>query len=412
MENSAKPFEVAIIGAGPAGAYLAYRLAQAGLRVGLFDPRAPWEKPCGGGITHKAWSRFDILNDDAMPRHEVFSSLQVSSTGHFFVIDQGHALYMVNRRDLSELMLNKAIGAGAQHLPLEVTGIDTWGERLRLKTEKEEFFASFVVGADGVRSVVRKTFQGPLPKQYMLASVVRFVEGGPGDPTIIRVTPFPGYCWAFPRRDCLCIGAGALSQGRELKPALDDFLRDYFPGRSPVGDMKGALLPYLGERRAYRAPRIGPNWALIGDAAGFVDTMTGEGILYAVWSADLLADAMLKSQPNLYEQAWRKAFGRHLYLGAWGARYMFSSRNLDRVFTAITVCPTLRKQFMDYIWNLPSYPRLLRRVLMSLPRTWWEWRRFKQAGGTIDRQLLGEFERFADRLALKWNKHDKNRLTT
>jgi hypothetical protein len=82
MQSTTKPFDMAIIGAGPAGAYLAYRLAAAGVKIALFDPKVPWEKPCGGGITHKAWSRFPLLTDPALVRNEVSHSLQISPGNH------------------------------------------------------------------------------------------------------------------------------------------------------------------------------------------------------------------------------------------------------------------------------------------------------------------------------------------
>jgi len=113
-----RDFDIAVIGAGPAGTHLATRLAKAGLRVVLFDPKVPWEKPCGGGITHKAWSRFPFLTDPALPRNEVSRSLQISSNGRFFVIDQGHPLFIVSRHDLSRMMLQNAVDAGAAHYPL------------------------------------------------------------------------------------------------------------------------------------------------------------------------------------------------------------------------------------------------------------------------------------------------------
>jgi len=402
MAKNRKDYDVAIVGAGPAGAHLAARLAQAGARVALFDPKAPWEKPCGGGITHKAWSRFPFLTNPELPRNEVLRSLQVTSNGRFFVIDQGHPLFIVSRLDLSRMMLNMADRAGAEHIPLAVDHVETWDRQTRLKAGSERFFADFVVGADGVHSVVRRYFLGPLPKERVLSAILQMVEGGPDDPTMLQVTPFPGYAWAFARRNCLCVGAGATEHGHALKPALDQFMKKFFPDRKPLGELRGAPLPFLNGREYYREPRAGPHWALIGDAAGFCDTLTGEGILYAIWSADLLADAYLRGAPAAYDAAWRKSFGWHLRTGAWASSHFFSPRKIDLLFTAITVCPTLRGQMTDYIWNLPPYHLLARRALRNLPKIRREWRQFKKAGGRVDVSALGPFQNMADKLQLVW----------
>ncbi|NLH49373.1 MAG: hypothetical protein GX444_12350 [Myxococcales bacterium] len=402
MRNERQQREIAVIGAGPAGAHLARRLAETGLRVWLFDPRAPWEKPCGGGITHQAWSRFPILRAASLKPHEVFQSLQISPHRQFFVVDQGHPLLMVSRRALGEVMLDAATRAGAVHVPAAVERLESSAGRIRLTAGGREYLADFVAGADGVRSLVRRTFLGELAKERTLGAICRFYEGGPGDPTVVRVASFPGYCWSFPRADCLAVGVGAMQRGYDIKGALEGFMADFYPGRRPLGPAQGALLPYLHDFGAYREPRVGACWALIGDAAGFVDTLTGEGIGYAVWSADLLADAILAGRPGRYEGAWRRAFGWHLMSGAWVARHIFNPKFIDRFFTAITVCPALRRTFMDYVWNLPPYPVLLGRALRALPATRREWRAFKRDGALIPAERLQPFESLAGQIDFQY----------
>ena len=133
----------------------------------------------------------------------------------------------------------------------------------------------------------------------MLPAICRFYEGGPRDPTMIRVPPFPGYAWAFPRPDRLAVGIGSMEYGHDLKKELEKFMQDFFPDRKPLGPIQGALLPCMSGIKAYLEPRIGKRYAIVGDAAGFCDTLTGEGILYALWSADLLADAFLQGKPKV-----------------------------------------------------------------------------------------------------------------
>lgn len=398
-----KHFDVAIAGAGPAGAHLAFRLADAGCRTVLFDPKTPWEKPCGGGITHKAWSRFPVLTSADLPRNEASESIQISATGKFFVIDQGHPLFIVSRSELSRVMLEAAVRAGAEYVPSAVREIVPQEAGVRLITDEATIEADRVVGADGVHSLVRRTFVGSIPGYRTMPALCRFYEGGPEDPTITRVTPFPGYAWSFPRRDCLAVGVGAHEPGHDLKSALDRFMLDFFPQRKPLGPLQGGVLPCLTRLKGYRTPRAGTRFALVGDAAGFCDTMTGEGILYAIWSADLLADACLKGDPRKYDSAWRRAFGLHLLMGSLLRNTLFSAHNIDRAFTALTVCPAFRKPVIDFVQDLPPYHRLAVRLVAALPATCIQWHRFLRRGGRIEKSALGPFTSLSDRLDLQWH---------
>jgi len=410
MNMPAHEFDLAVIGAGPAGAYLAWRAASAGKTVALYDPKAPWEKPCGGGVTHKAYERFAMLSDPSLARREVFCSIQISQTGRFFVIDEGRPLFMVSRKDLSKHMLEQAKKAGAVHFAEKVTGIEKGAKGYWIESAGHRRFASLIVGADGVRSVVREHVYGPLPPERVMPAVCREYEGGPGDPTMIKVTPFPGYIWAFAHENKLAVGAGAMDRGYDLPGELDRFMRQYFPGRKPLGELVGAPLPYMKGKGVYREKRVGERWALIGDAAGFCDTLTGEGILYVVWSADLFANAYLNGSITSYDRAWRKAFGLHLLTGAWSAKYLFSGKNVDRFFTALTVCPSFRRVFLDFVDALPSYPILTARILASLPSTWMQWRRFIRDGAKVDRGVLGEFAPLEKHLRFQWPVPGKGQL--
>lgn len=405
MKFCERPFDLAIVGAGPAGSHLAFRAAQAGFRVGLFDPKVPWEKPCGGGITHKAWSRFPFLADERLPKSEVYESLQISPNGRFFVIDQGYALLMVDRADLAALMLERATSAGAIHARHRIERIESKGglhQLISRESPDEPIAARFVVGADGVRSVVRKHALGPMPKDRTLTSIWQLIEGDARDATLIRVTPFPGYVWGFARKNCLAVGAGAMEPGHRLKPHLEAFLTDFFPNRKPLTPIRGALLPYMKDWHAYRERRTGASWALIGDAAGFCDTLTGEGILYAVWSADLFADAFVKGRPEQYERSWRKAFGLHLLTGALVSKRLFTAKNIDRFFAALTVCPAFRRVFLDFVWNQPPYSTLLAKFIAAIPQAHYQWKRFIRHGGRIDPEKLGSFHEFEHRMNLTW----------
>jgi flavin-dependent dehydrogenase len=219
-----------------------------------------------------------------------------------------------------------------------------------------------LVGADGAGSRIAKDLAGPLPPAEM---EVAFGYRAPLPkseqvPTVVAFLPgWAGYAWAFPRLDHISFGIATSQDAFEKEPLdrmLWDFMLGYYRSRE---DSKARLWPYrprgdsqdekissdlhsVAERYAARIPGLapatwdmrrasGPGWALLGDAAGFADPVTGEGIYYALRSAQLFAEAYLKGDTASYENRWREDFGQELrrasqmrnrfYGGFWGAPF-------------------------------------------------------------------------------------------
>jgi flavin-dependent dehydrogenase len=229
-----------------------------------------------------------------------------------------------------------------------------------------EFTCKYLVGADGANSAIAKKLAGPLPPAEMeVAFGYRAPLPGASDAaTVVAFLPkWVGYAWAFPRIDHVSFGI-ATTQDAFDHEALDsllwDFMVSYYDSYRAGSDgakssaMKlwksaGAIsdsilreLKQSAERYAARIPGLAPRtwdtrkacgdgWALLGDAAGFADPVTGEGIYYALRSAELFAKAFLKRKPESYEQLWRKDFGgelkrasqmrRRFYGNFWGAPF-------------------------------------------------------------------------------------------
>lgn len=111
---SSRGTTVAVVGAGPAGARVAELLAAGGLEVLLFDPRAPWEKPCGGGVPTHAFGHFPELrelgHDGRWVRHIRF----LAPDGAVLSVQPTEPLLLVERRRLAEFQLDRARNAGAR----------------------------------------------------------------------------------------------------------------------------------------------------------------------------------------------------------------------------------------------------------------------------------------------------------
>jgi geranylgeranyl reductase family protein len=370
MDN--QKFDVLIVGAGPAGSFAAERLALGGARVALFDGRPDGEpKACGGGVTAKALKAWpQLLNAVGRTVNEL-EMYSPSGKRLHMKLDEPFAIY--SRVAFDSYLRDRARDAGAEVVFEKITarGItrsDTGDGGWKLRNAGgREWSGKILVGADGANSAIAKKLAGPLAASDM---EVAFGYRAPlpiqGDvPTVIAFLPkWVGYAWAFPRVDHISFGIATTQDAFEHK-ALDQllwqFMVGYYQQRESSGEDKnkniwknskkpGAApesvieknLRATAERYAARIPGLadktwdtrracGDGWALLGDAAGFADPVTGEGIYYALRSAELFAAAFLEGKPEEYEPRWRKDFGgelrrasqmrRRFYGNFWGAPF-------------------------------------------------------------------------------------------
>src|SRR5438445_5730534 len=105
---------VAILGGGPAGAFAAERLASAGLSVVLMDVKLAWEKPCGGGLTYKAYSQYPFLIDNSAPKRFICETMLAAPHAGEVSLKLPDPLLIYSRFDLNSMMLERAEKAGAQ----------------------------------------------------------------------------------------------------------------------------------------------------------------------------------------------------------------------------------------------------------------------------------------------------------
>ena len=361
-------FDVLIVGAGPAGSFAAERLAQGGVRVALFDGRPEGEpKACGGGVTAKALKAWPHLLSAVGRTVDELDMYSPSGKRLHMKLDEPFAIY--SRVAFDSYLRDRAREAGAEVVFEKITakgivrtehGWTLRGAGDRSGKTSEEWSGKMLVGADGANSAIAKKLAGPLQAADMeVAFGYRAPLPETGEvPTVIAFLPgWVGYAWAFPRLDHISFGIATTQEAFEHK-ALDEllwqFMIGYYRQRENAKtniwdklDEPGSVaieqsLRSTAERYAARIPGLadatwdkrrvcGEGWALLGDAAGFADPVTGEGIYYALRSAELFADAFLGRRPEEYEQRWRKDFGgelrrasqmrRRFYGNFWGAPF-------------------------------------------------------------------------------------------
>src|SRR2546429_4607059 len=114
---------IAKLGGGPARAFAAEQLASAGLSVILMDEKLAWEKPCGGGLTHKAYNQYPFLIENSTPKRFVTETVLAAPNAGEAILKLGEPLVIYSRYDLNRMLLERAGSAGAQIEKTRVTGM-------------------------------------------------------------------------------------------------------------------------------------------------------------------------------------------------------------------------------------------------------------------------------------------------
>ena len=303
--------DVIIIGGGPAGAYCAFELAKKGIYATIFDPSHPREKPCGGGISPSALKKFHFLEQFRSKAGKSTTLKMISCTNNH-IAEVNYSGFGLCRQFLDEQLIKMAIDNGAKLIKEKVLGIQRKKSLWQIKTEKGLINASVIVGADGINSLVRKKTAGHISSENLGLAYGYLATGVENYPLTVKfVAEIPGYIWIFPRGDHSCIGIGSESKyGDALKQILDNFILIYCP-QIEVTSKFAAMLPWITDPNFFALPSGGNNWLLAGDAAGHADPITGEGILYALWSGKLAAEALAKNELCLYDTLWREQYGNY-----------------------------------------------------------------------------------------------------
>ena len=293
-------FDVIIVGGGPAGATACYTLARHGLHVLIIDQSIfPRRKVCGGGLTIHA--RNEIPFDISDVIHQEVRSGQIGFRGQIMdtISDNAPIAFMIDRPTFDSFLLEKAVEQGAiTRLGQRVKSISTKSEIIQVQTNQESFFCKFLIGADGVHSIIAK--QSGLIKNRATSlayearlSRARDLKSSSSDMITFDFGTIPfGYGWIFPKKDHLNVGVCRTWPGNKAsRKHLLRFINQH-PGlhQNRIIDIRAFPVPLGGKKHNLHKN----NLLLVGDAANLADPWLGEGLYYALYSGRLGAETIIR----------------------------------------------------------------------------------------------------------------------
>ena len=339
-------YDVIIIGAGPSGSTAAKYLAESGLNILLLDKDSfPRDKPCAGGLCNHI-IKFDYLREhlisDSSLLHGICRGSMVFGPGDqkLYSYNAEYDLFFnVFRNEFDMLLINLAIKAGSEfkskafvskikHYKTHVDVILSEGIKLSSK---------FLIIADGPNGKAGNFFRNclDLDKKWKKKMGFSIVEEIPVDPVFInrsygsdlhailyfKYDNLRGYAWLFPKKHSINIGfTGSFREMKQydLKKGYQQYLvflkqNNFLPKDIISRNIKGAFIPLDGplKKSGYY------NMVLVGDAAGFVSPLSGEGIYYAMDSGKLAAEAIINGFHKKISKNFFNSYHRNC-MDSWG----------------------------------------------------------------------------------------------
>ena len=384
--------DVIVVGGGPAGATAARTLALGGARVLVVDRAAfPRSKPCGGGLTWRALRRFPHI-EAALPRisSRAISRLHMEAPGGAAVTVESAqpTVLLVRRVEFDHLLIGIAQEAGAELAEgADITRVAQTPEGIRLDSrDGRRFEAPLVVAADGVYSTVarRLGFNPGWPRDRV---AIDMMEETPAerlralDENTLWVSFAPGsghgYGYIFPKRDYVNVGVGYVVSSFMAKVHEGPYATHtaFVAGLRARGLIEGE--PDPSRFTPYQVPIGGPlrttardRVYLAGDAGGFVNGFSAEGIYFAMITGDLAGKAILDGpSPRLYERLWRREIGAEMRDSRFLSRYVFADLGrVGRLVRAVRAHPPVAKLLVDYATGADTYGGVRRRFVLKFPQ--------------------------------------------
>jgi geranylgeranyl reductase family protein len=293
-------------------------------------------------------------------------------------VDFGEAVgWTVMRDKLDHLILQEASSSGAKVLDgQKVSGLEFLQDRVLVTTTLGDYTCSILVGADGANGMVARCANLPRPLSSAIAVEAEIQVSGEALESRRGCVHFDfgctprGYGWVFPKREVLSVGVGTFwGKATKLKASLSAWLDVLgLPSSPHTVRMRGHLVPLGGEARVLHGRRV----VLAGDAAGLAEPMTGEGIYYAVRSAQIAADTVQKallddgSDLSAYSEQVNTELAGDLKYARLLAGLLYRLPALS--FHLLVRSPTMQWGVANALCGRSNFKGLCRELVKSAPR--------------------------------------------
>lgn len=368
-----KIFDVAIVGSGPAGASAALKLAENNLSVVIIEKDTlPRYKTCGGGFAYRGRREMPFDVSEVVERE--FYKLDVffgNEATHFTPEREQPIVSMVMRDKFDNLLVTKAKEKGAEvYENHKLTGM-SFDEHITLHTSGGDITSKFVIAADGALSPTAK-HTGWKETRYLIPALEYEVEVLPEDferlSKQIRLdfdaVPL-GYGWSFPKKNHLSIG---IASARRTKINLKKYYKEYLETLNIKEVVKeefhGFQIPLTTRKDGF----VKKNVFLTGDAAGFADPLSAEGISNAIISGNFAAESIIESELNsekaalLYEEKLQESLLPELKVGVFLSKLFYENKRMRNLLIkkyGVRICEAMT----DVLMGDRTYPLDIKKQL-------------------------------------------------
>ena len=384
-------YDAIIVGAGPAGSTTAKILSEKGLKVILIDKdKLPRDKPCGGGIPSRVLERFPYVDNDKFIESYSYSGVSFSpSLKNKIEIEKNTPIVATALRIKFDFELAKLAEKNGTIIEdgASVTDLKILKDGARVLLEDGRHIDSgIVVGADGVWSVIAKK-SGLRGRKYKTGACVlqefkvnkKILDEYFGEErkcyVYSRFKGLIGYGWIFPKKEHINIGMGGVWVNQGTKTNLLKHYHEFFgflkqnnviPNNLKESPIKGGTLPIYPLKKTY-----GERLLLVGDAAGFINSNTGEGIYYAMSSGEIAAKIIMEALEkentssiflSRYQKLWKKDFGKDIELLDKAFSKDFN-QDIEKMFKIIGSDKLLSEMFLGILTGELSVSKYKNKIM-------------------------------------------------
>lgn len=369
-------FDVAIIGSGPSGTSTAYELAKNGISTVIIEKEIlPRYKTCGGGFVYRGLRNMPFDIEEIIDRKFYNVDIYLEDKYHFVTKRKQPTISMVMRDEFDYFLSKKAKEVGVEILegnPLK--SLDFSNDKIIATTSRGQISTKFVIAADGALSPTAKMAGWKNDTRKLIPALEYEVEVSDEEfkkyADIVRfdfdIIPF-GYAWSFPKKHHLSLGAAS---ARRTKINLKKYYKEYveYLGIKEIISEKqyGFQIPVSPRTDGF----VKNNVFLIGDAAGFPDPLTAEGISNAIYSGRIVANSLIEAKldsklaEKLYNQKLQEKLLPELKVGLWLSKFFYEQKKARNL-----LMPKYGQRFSDamtdFLMGDREYPQNISKLIQQ-----------------------------------------------